>query len=103
MFQQIPLLSFGAESNLIKKAAVESQKNIQFLRSVATLSNFIEMLNRQPKALHISCHGIRNSQDVLGAQSFSDYKDDGDFLLFDTDKNTEVVNVVLRAWGRSVV
>lgn len=69
---------------MIKEAAAESQKSIKFLKSVATLSNFIEMLSRQPKALHISCHGIRNSQDVLGAQSFSVYKDDGDFLLFET-------------------
>ena len=61
IFQQIPLLSFGAESNLIKEAALQSGKNIKFLRSVATLSNFIEMLNRQPRALHISCHGIKNS------------------------------------------
>ena len=105
MFQQIPLLSFGAESNLIKKAAVESQKNIQFLRSVATLSNFIEMLNRQPKALHISCHGIRNSQDVLGAQSFSDYKDDGDFLLFETKLtdgelvSSKQLNKLIRQYG----
>jgi len=42
------------------------------------------MLNCQPKAIHISCHGIKNSQDVLGQQGFSEYKDDGDFLLFET-------------------
>jgi hypothetical protein len=60
---------------------------------VATLSNFIEMLNRQPKALHISCHGIKNSKDVLGIQSFTEYKDAGDFLLFETElSNGELVS-----------
>ena len=41
------------------------------------------MLNYKPKALHISCHGIKNT----GVQGgFTEYKDDGDFLLFETDR-----------------
>lgn len=55
------------------------------MRSVATLSNFIDMLSYQPRALHISCHGIKNSQDVLGHKTFNELKDDGDFLLFETN------------------
>ena len=42
------------------------------------------MLSRKPKALHISCHGIKNTQDAIG-QSFFEYKNDGDFLLFETE------------------
>ena len=55
--------------------------------------------------MHISCHGIRNSQDVLGAQSFSDYKDDGDFLLFETKLtdgelvSSKQLNKLIRQYG----
>lgn len=42
------------------------------------------MLGRKPKALHISCHGIKNTQDSIGMM-FDEYKNDGDFLLFETE------------------
>lgn len=42
------------------------------------------MLSRKPKALHISCHGIKNTQDAIG-QSYYEYRNDGDFLLFETE------------------
>ncbi len=69
---------------MIKAAAIESKKKIKFLRKVATQANFIEMLTRKPKALHISCHGIKNTQDSIGMM-FDEYKNDGDFLLFETE------------------
>lgn len=62
----IPLLSYMEECTIIKAAAIESRKKIKFLRKVATQSNFTEMLSRKPKALHISCHGIKNTQDAIG-------------------------------------
>lgn len=84
MYQQIPLLSYERESNIIKTAARESARKIKYLRKVATQSNLVDMLSRRPRALHISCHGIKNTQDAIG-QQFNEYKDDGDFLLFETE------------------
>jgi CHAT domain-containing protein len=73
VYQKIPLLSYIAESKLIKAAAQQSGHHIRFLRQVATQANFIDMLSRKPKVLHISCHGIKNTKDAIGA-SFEQYK-----------------------------
>jgi tRNA(Leu) C34 or U34 (ribose-2'-O)-methylase TrmL len=62
----------------IKEAAIESKMSLKFLRKVATLDNFIEMLNQKPRALHISCHGIDKSH--------SHQQQEGDFLLFETNE-----------------
>jgi hypothetical protein len=35
------------------------------------------MLQRKPRVLHISCHGIN--------KDYTETKDDGDFLLFETE------------------
>jgi hypothetical protein len=86
VYQKIPLLSYIAESKLIKAAAQQSGHHIRFLRQVATQANFIDMLSRKPKVLHISCHGIKNTKDAIGA-SFEQYKQDGDFLLFETEES----------------
>jgi len=42
------------------------------------------MLNLKPKALHISCHGIKNSEQTIGLD-YKAYKKDGDFLLLERD------------------
>lgn len=65
-------------------AVCESAKSVKYLASVATRSNFIEMLNRRPKCLHISCHGIKNSEETIGVNHAS-LKDEGDFLLLENE------------------
>lgn len=42
------------------------------------------MLNRKPKVLHISCHGIRNNEETIGLD-YKAYKNDGDFLLLERE------------------
>ena len=37
----------------------ESKREISFLRLVATKDNFEQMIRKEPKVLHISCHGIK--------------------------------------------
>ena len=61
------------------KSAISSKKKFTYLKSVATPSSFINILKRNPNALHISCHGIKNEPETVGYM----HKDDGDFLLFE--------------------
>ena len=49
---------------------------------VATVSNFSEMLNKKPRVLHISCHGIANNKVTMG-RNYADVMAEGDFLLFE--------------------
>ena len=42
------------------------------------------MLNRKPKVLHISCHGIRNNEQTIGLD-YKAYRNDGDFLLLERE------------------
>ena len=49
---------------------------------VATVSNFSEMLNKKPRVLHISCHGIANNKVTMG-KNYTDVMAEGDFLLFE--------------------
>ena len=42
------------------------------------------MLNKQPRVLHISCHGIANNKLSMGV-NFADMRAEGDFLLFEND------------------
>ena len=41
------------------------------------------MLNKKPRILHISCHGIRNCVNNIGL-NFEEMKQEGHFLLFET-------------------
>ena len=40
------------------------------------------MLNKEPRILHISCHGIENSNISMGF-NYREYKDEGNFLLLE--------------------
>ena len=52
-------LDFVNEQRNIKQAMRKSQKQLYFKSSVATRDNFSQMLQENPKILHISCHGLK--------------------------------------------
>ena len=58
-------IEFKKEEKTIKSAIVESEKSIRFKSMVATTENFGEMLELEPKILHISCHGIRKEKEYF--------------------------------------
>ena len=49
---------------------------------VATKKSFSEMLAKQPRILHISCHGVENSRENMGTSSQS-MRQQGNFLLLE--------------------
>ena len=50
---------------------------------VATQSNLCEMLNKVPRILHISCHGIANNILSMGT-NYMELKEEGNFLLLES-------------------
>ena len=50
------------------------------MAKVANRKNLTDLLDRKPRCLHISCHGIQNSE-----KNFPNNlrKDNGDYLLFE--------------------
>lgn len=78
----MPQLNFMTEGKLLKTAAIESNKGFAFKCAVATQPNFVQMLSKSPKIVHISCHGIQNSPQGLTVGK----RDEGDHLLFEHDK-----------------
>ena len=54
-----PALNFKKEEREIKKALRKSKSKVLYQSKVATRDNFEEILRKEPKILHISCHGIR--------------------------------------------
>ena len=42
------------------------------------------MLNKKPRVLHISCHGIANNAKTMGS-NFDSMRSQGDFLLFEDE------------------
>ena len=51
-------LDYKQEAKNIKDALRESGMQITYYRKVATTANFEETIRKQPKVLHISCHGV---------------------------------------------
>ena len=70
------------EAKNIKNAIRDSKKKIVFKSMVATQSNLCEMLNKEPRILHISCHGIENNILSMGA-NYMELKEEGNFLLLE--------------------
>ena len=81
-FSVPPPLHFAEEVRNIKHAIKNSKKRIVFKSMVATQANLCEMLNKEPRILHISCHGIENSNISMGF-NYMEYKDEGNFLLLE--------------------
>ena len=55
-------LKFQDEKKAIVEAIKSSVNKIKFRQSVATKDKFIEMIRKKPRCLHISCHGIDQTQ-----------------------------------------
>ena len=59
-YTMTPQLQFNKEKKVIKDQMRESGQSLVFKCAVATQENFIEMLTKSPRILHISCHGVDN-------------------------------------------
>jgi len=87
----------------IKAAAKESQNGITFKSEVMTQANFVQMLSKAPKIIHISCHGIPHKQ---GGNNHSD----GDSLLFEHEtligefiSEKSLRNLIVNVWETELV
>ena len=78
-----PPIQFNDEAKNIKQAIRESGKEIAFKSMVATQSNFVEMLNKEPRILHISCHGIENKERTMC--NYTEVRQEGNFLLLESE------------------
>ena len=58
--REISAIRFQDEIEKIKQAIQESSQAITFKSNVATPSSFVEIINKQPRILHISCHGLHD-------------------------------------------
>ena len=45
---------------MIKQSARESGQAIKFQSKVATKDNFVDVINQEPRILHIACHGYQD-------------------------------------------
>lgn len=59
-------LNFKDEAKRIKNKAKKSKKAIIFEKSVLTIKRLLEMLKKDPSIIHISCHGLENSEVTIG-------------------------------------
>jgi len=62
----------------------ESKREINFLRLVATKDNFEQMIRKEPKVLHISCHGIKIEARLQPMQlNYGGSRKEDHYLLFE--------------------
>ena len=81
-----PQLKFKKEKEVIKDQMRESKQAFVFKCAVATQENFIEMLTKCPRILHISCHGVDNicnSRQIFMQNQNPDRFEEENFLLFE--------------------
>lgn len=62
--REISAIRFQDEIEVIKQAVRESHQAITFMSNVATHSNFVDVINKTPRILHISCHGLHDDQQI---------------------------------------
>lgn len=84
-YQAPPILNFKAEADEIKKAIKKSGLQIVYQSKVATKINFEQTIRKNPKVIHISCHGIRLeiAKPQQMAISTEDVHLEGHYLLFE--------------------
>ena len=70
------------EAKAIKESIKYTGKAAKFLGMVATEENFDQMLRKDPKVLHISCHGIQNTKKTISFSLQAEQNEDT-FLLFE--------------------
>ena len=61
---------------------IESNLALVFKSNVATKENFIDMLNREPRVLHISCHGISTNV-FRNTINYKEHVENGNCLIFE--------------------
>jgi CHAT domain-containing protein len=104
-----PPLQVAQEVKNIKSAANESNQGIIFKCAVATQTNFVQMLNKCPKMMHISCHGIPNNANTM-MENYQQTKNEGDFLLFEHEQligelisEKSLRNLITNVWETELV
>ena len=83
--REVSAIRFQDEIEIIKQAVHESHQAITFKSKVATHSNFVEIINKQPRILHISCHGLHDDQRMNASPNLHPTEDDYNYLLFEND------------------
>lgn len=64
----------------------ESNQQLVFKSSVATRDRFKEMIGKEPKILHISCHGLNLPTKHAGMiHQAKDLEEQQNYLLFETE------------------
>ena len=86
MLREISAINFLDEIEVIKQAGRESKQSLTFESKVATHANFVEIINKAPRILHIACHGLhhenRNQKHEFAIKEVNDFQS---FLLFEND------------------
>ena len=63
---------------------IDSDQALIFKSNVATKDNFLDMLNKEPRVLHITCHGI-STDAFRQTANYEEYAANGNCLLFETE------------------
>ena len=66
----------------IKQVMRASGQSLVFKSQLATQAGFIDMMNKEPRMLHISCHGLHREK--LNFKTGA--KEEENFLLFETSE-----------------
>ena len=80
-------LKFQDEKKAIIEAIKSSGNKIKFRQSVATKHKFIEMIRKKPCCLHISCHGIDQTDKSFRLAKEEDMRN----LLFETENGDGIL------------
>ena len=83
--QALMKIDFEREFTGISKALNESGCRVNYFTSWAMIKKLASVLLKNPRVLHFSGHGVKNSVQILGTEA-SLRKDEGDFLIFETRK-----------------
>jgi hypothetical protein len=83
--QPLMKLNFLKEFSEIEQVLYKTNTMINYYQICATLDNLTSVLLRNPKVLHFSGHGVKNSATEIGSTAALK-KGEGDLLVFE-DKN----------------
>ena len=89
----MPQNNFLDEMKAIKSVMKESGQKLVFKSAVATRDKFKEMINKEPKVLHISCHGLKIPIKRIAFSFNPDAVEQENCLLFEKENGEgELVN-----------
>ena len=97
-------MNFVNEIKAIKKVMKQSGQELVFKSNVATKDNFIDMMNKGPRVLHITCHGISTDAFKM-IENYEEMVARGNCLLFETTtgqgelvSQIELQKLIFRTW-----